>query len=402
MRYGLAVSAGMSAALMLSALMLSAPGAGAQNGAQNGARMDIELGPPLLLEDISPAAEIRIAIPRAAEMVPPLFRLVLDGAKSGMAEFKREAQTEYKAAKGEKDFHWFTWSYDLSYLETYARAPLYSLLESQDSFTGGAHGNTTLYAINFDTRTAAPFGLYELFDDISDNSPVLKAIQAYVKTDLGRQKKARMGAEYYDPASLDDVKATADMFRVFTLLPAADQPRASGIVIHFAPYEVGAYAEGMYSVLVPVSVFQTHLKEDFAGFFGGKPVKLEPVMSWESPRAVVYTAKPKPDAKVSSPVAVSGEAPAYWFFEGGAPVEVRDDTGKVLGKGIVRWKPAAATSGIAVGMVPYSGKVKFKKPKTEAGSVVIGMERETTGARKSAEEVGIYVTFKGSGKGSRK
>ena len=397
MRYGLVVSG-----VMVAGLVLAAPGAGAQNGAQNGARMDLELGPPLVLQDVSPAAEIRIVIPRAAEMVPPLFRYVLDGARIGMAEFKREADAEYKAAKGEKDFHWFTWSYDLSYLETYARAPLYSLLETQDSFTGGAHGNTMLYPVNFDTRTGASFGLYELFDDISDNSPVLEAIQAHVQEDLGKQKKARMGADYYDPSSLEDVKATEDMFRVFTLLPAADQPRASGIIIHFAPYEVGAYAEGMYSVFVPVSVFQKHLKEDFAGFFGGKPIKLEPVMSWESPRAIVYTEKPKPDAKVSSPIALSGEAPAYWFFEGGAPVEVRDENGKVLGKGTVRWKPAAATSGVAVGMVPYAGKVKFKKPKTETGSVVIGMERETSGARKSPEEVGIWVTFKGSGKGSDK
>jgi hypothetical protein len=42
--------------------------------------------------------------------------------------------------------------------------------------------------------------------------------------------------------------------------------------VHFAPYEIGSYAEGAYKAVVPQSVFRDFLKPDYAALFAGGPV----------------------------------------------------------------------------------------------------------------------------------
>lgn len=352
------------------------------------------IGPALVIDDVSAAAEIRVALARTSETVPALFRLTLSRAKAELGAFKRDAESELDSAGDNPDFPWRAWSYEIVFDERYAREPLYSLLESKFTFTGGAHPNTDFDVVNFDVRTGAEFGLYDLFDDVAEGSPVLAAMSAYVRDDLAAQKSVRFGETIgADDESLDVVTPSAETFRLFTLEPAADAAGAAGLTVHFPPYAVGAYAEGSYEVFVPADVFVSHLNADYADAFGGRPVDLEHVANWEFPGALLLSAAPRNDQTVSSPLALSGEAPSHWFFEGVAAVEVRDDNGAALGRGFVSWDPAAPTSGVAAGMVAYSGEVTFDPPPGQAGTVVIGQEDVSDGEAGPVESVAIYVRF---------
>ncbi|MEJ8571351.1 Gmad2 immunoglobulin-like domain-containing protein [Microbaculum marinum] len=352
------------------------------------------IGPPLVLQDSSEAADIRVALARTSETVPALFRLTLSRAKSEMAAFGRDAEAEYAEFGDDPDYPWRPWSYDIVFEERYAREPVFSLLESKFTYTGGAHPNTDFDVINFDVRSGREFGLFELFGDLSDGAPVLAAMTEFTRRDLAAQKSERFGETVGEgDESLDVVTPTADTFRLFTLTPARDAAGAAGITVHFPPYAVGAYAEGSYEVFIPAEVFAPYLTPEYASLFGGEPVGLESVTNWEFPGALLLSASPRNGEAVSSPLALSGEAPSHWFFEGVAGVEVLDENGTSLGTGYVTWDTAVPTSGIAAGMVAYSGTVEFAEPTGQTGIVVISEDDPSDGEAGPVERVPIYVEF---------
>jgi len=386
-------SGSRGAAALAGAVMLTA--IAATNAVAGDSDWPELIGPALVFEDVSDAAEIRVAMARTAETVPGLFRLTLARAKAELGAFKRDARAEMEEIGDNADFPWRAWSYEIVFDERFARAPLFSLLESQFTFTGGAHPNTTFDVVNFDTRSGAEFGLYDLFDDVADGSPVLTAMTDYVRADLARQKAERFGDMLGDNGeSLEAVTPSAETFRLFTLEPAADAEGAAGITVHFPPYAVGAYAEGSYEVFVPADIFAGHLTPDYAPFFGGQPVDFQHVTNWEYPGALLLSATPRDDVPITSPLTLTGEAPTHWFFEGIANVEVRDENGNALGRGFVSWNPGSPTSGVAEGMVAYSGEVEFETSSTESGTVVIGEEDVSDGEGGPVESVAIYVRFR--------
>ena len=74
----------------------------------------------------------------------------------------------------------------------------------------------------------------------------------------------------------------------------------------------------------------------------------------------IRVARPRPSARVSSPLVLEGTAIGTWFFEGTMPVEIRDDTGKVQGKGFV----SAQTDWMTETFVPFLGAVEFDFPES--------------------------------------
>ena len=60
----------------------------------------------------------------------------------------------------------------------------------------------------------------------------------------------------------------------FTLAPGTVKGRAGGLIFVYSPYDIGAYVEGGYDVLLPLAVFRDALKPEYAGEFAGSPKPL--------------------------------------------------------------------------------------------------------------------------------
>jgi len=57
-----------------------------------------------------------------------------------------------------------------------------------------------------------------------------------------------------------------------TLLPSEEAGKFGGLMVHYSPYDVGAYAEGSYEILVKAADLDGMLAEPYAALFGGEPV----------------------------------------------------------------------------------------------------------------------------------
>ena len=58
-------------------------------------------------------------------------------------------------------------------------------------------------------------------------------------------------------------------------VPSDVPNKFGGYTIHFAPYDIGSYAEGAYHVTIPQAVFRGGLKQPYVRLFDGDPVSFD-------------------------------------------------------------------------------------------------------------------------------
>ena len=125
--------------------------------------------------------------------------------------------------------------------------------------------------------------------------------------------------------------------------------------------------------------------------------KLEPISSPSvMPSSIIEVEKsdmirvvqPISDQVVSSPLIVTGEARGTWYFEASFPVKIYDDNGVELG--VI---PAQAQGEwMTEEFVPFSAVLKFKKPSTAKGILVLQKDNPS-GLPENEAEIRIPVLF---------
>lgn len=98
---------------------------------------------------------------------------------------------------------------------------------------------------------------------------------------------------------------------------------------------------------------------------------------------------PKPQAKIKSPVSISGKARGTWFFEATFPIELIDANGNTLGKGIMRTDEEWMTENF----VKFSGELAFEKPKTKMGKLLLRNDNPS-GLPENSKMLVIPINFK--------
>lgn len=116
-----------------------------------------------------------------------------------------------------------------------------SLMINYNEYTGGAHGNYFSEAFTYDVKNEKVLSLNDLFlDGVDYMTPlqenVLKAIE-----------NKRSTSEYGDQLH-SWYEGLEEELITFTL-------EAEGLGIHFQPYEIGPYAEGAPSFIIPFGAF---------------------------------------------------------------------------------------------------------------------------------------------------
>ncbi len=126
---------------------------------------------------------------------------------------------------------------EVSYSVIHADAELISILFSNYSYTGGAHGNAYTFVLNFDLKSGREFELADLFKPDSNFLQVLSDISVKELErslfDGNEDEWVRTGAG-----------PKAENFGSWNL-------KRSGLALTFDSYQVAAYAAGPQEVIIP-------------------------------------------------------------------------------------------------------------------------------------------------------
>ncbi len=179
----------------------------------------------------------RPPVPNAAE----LTSLIGDRLEARQADFFRDGVAALADTTAAPSF----WQQSIAGSLVHWSADWVSLLASDWHFTGGAHGNTDWFGLNFilggESGAVRRVGLADLFRDGEGWQPWISKL---VLRELDKQ-----GASSVTAGSISHLDA--DALSVWGLGP-------DGLTFVFPAYSVGSYAEGVYRVTIPLHRLEEH------------------------------------------------------------------------------------------------------------------------------------------------
>ena len=178
----------------------------------------------------------------------------------------------YAAASRDQDevlFRNGRWSYQRKYaMRSLVGGRYVSIVRSDFMDTGGAHPNSDVDTILWDTTARKRISIRPFLTETADNGPTMKTMLKDVIASLNVQKKR--GGD--DAASGDWYKGLEPKLLkigAMTLAPSTEAGKSSGLTFHYPPYAVGPYAEGEYVAFVPWENLKPYLTPEGTRIFGG-------------------------------------------------------------------------------------------------------------------------------------
>ena len=203
---------------------------------------------------------------------PAIAMDVVEDARIRLDAMTEDA-TEYKKADPE---YFRPYGLKIDWIVSGASGSLASLEGFQYTYTGGAHGNFMTDGRIYNAMTGDQIQLADLFIHPED---AVAGFLDKVYVAIAKEKTARSGDagsyETFLGEAKDAVSASDILNGQISLVGSTEDGKLGGFVLHFAPYEIGAYAEGAYHIAVPQADFHDYLKPDYAGLFAGEPAKLK-------------------------------------------------------------------------------------------------------------------------------
>jgi hypothetical protein len=207
----------------------------------------------------------------------PLAENLLTEGKRWMEKNRAEAAKEFKASP-ELFREGRAWTFERSYSQTSKIDGRYvSIVRMDYVYTGGAHPNTDIDTILWDTEAKKQVSVRPFFKETADNGPTLKALRAAALAAVKAEKKER-GID--DSGVIDwykGIEPTLLKVGAVSLAPSTIAGKSAGLDFHYPPYAVGSYAEGPYTVFVPWETFKAYLSpQGLAIFAGNQPPGTKP------------------------------------------------------------------------------------------------------------------------------
>lgn len=101
---------------------------------------------------------------------------------------------------------------------------------------------------------------------------------------------------------------------------------------------------------------------------------------------------PLPDAEISSPLEIAGQARGVWFFEATFPVTLVDWDGRIIADGHVN----ATADWMTENFVPFTASLQFEKPDTtvsDHGALILRKDNPS-GLPQNDASIEIPIRFK--------
>jgi hypothetical protein len=217
----------------------------------------------------------KLTIADALKPTPVLFDNLAAEGEAWIDKNKGEAEADYR-----KDPSFFAdgrvWSFDRNYKLLSSVGPYISVLRTDFFFTGGAHPNTDVDTILWDSATKKRISVRPFFVETKDNGPTMTALATLIRDAVAKVKKARGIKVAADPAKDEWLKAiepSLPKLGPLALARSTEPGKSSGLSVHFSPYAVGPYVEGRYTVLIPWRAFASYLSPEGRTVFGGELAK---------------------------------------------------------------------------------------------------------------------------------
>lgn len=228
------------------------------------------------------AISISVTVEPSLRQHPGLFENLLAEGKRRADRMRAEAA---KALRTEPDF--FTegrrWTFESSYSLRSLVGRYVSVVRSESSYGGGAHGNLNVDTILWDRDARKRMNIRPFFRETADNGPTLQALAQLARLAVAREKLTnRMDDEQVknnqltpeellktDNQIVDGIQPSLLKIGPISLTPSTEPGKSAGLTFHYSPYAVGSYAEGPYTVVVPWTAFRQFLSPQGAAIFGG-------------------------------------------------------------------------------------------------------------------------------------
>lgn len=228
---------------------------------------------PVELKDVVESNEryvIGISYPPAARKYPGLsaqLKQYADAARAELIEAVDGLGNDKPSAP---------YDLSLSFTELVDTPHLVAIAADGSSYTGGAHGSPLIARFVWLPQQNKPLTAKELVPQAAGWKP----ISDYVREQLHTQLSERVDADELPPAERAEMirdagkmidegsEAEADNFSQFEPVVGADG-KLTALRFVFPPYQVGPYADGTQTVVVPASVLLPHVAPAYRGYFAG-------------------------------------------------------------------------------------------------------------------------------------
>lgn len=212
--------------------------------------------------------EANVTIDGALKTYPGLYDNLLAEGRREMAKWRADADKERKETP--ELFKNRRYSFERHYSERSAIGRYVSVERTDYMDSLGAHPNHSTDTILWDTAAKKRISIRPFFKETADNGPTMETLAETIRAALIVEKKARDIPDPDKGPGLDNVKPKILSIGAIALAPSTAKAKSSGLIAYFSPYDVGAYAEGGYTVFVPWTAFKGHLSAEGLGLFGGE------------------------------------------------------------------------------------------------------------------------------------
>jgi hypothetical protein len=162
------------------------------------------------------------------------------------------------------------WSFERKYnIRSVVDGHYVSVVRSDFEDTHGAHPNSYVDTVLWDTTVKKRISIRPFFTEITDNGPTMKAMLKAVIASLNIEKKKRGSAETATAEWYKGLEPKLLKIGAVTLAPSIEAGKSSGLTFHYPPYAVGPYAEGEYVAFVPWEALKSDLTPEGTRIFSG-------------------------------------------------------------------------------------------------------------------------------------
>lgn len=150
-------------------------------------------------------------------------------------------------ANAEEEEYPRSWSQDITVRiePQYAGTQTLSLSLFSDSYTGGAHPNSSLIYVNYDVFSRKIIKLSDLIN------PIMMARLTYIASTIFRKQEGLSPTEPLENYFFENQKFSLNTNFLIT---------KKGLLFFYNPYEIRSYAEGPMELLVPYTAIRSLLK----------------------------------------------------------------------------------------------------------------------------------------------
>jgi hypothetical protein len=162
------------------------------------------------------------------------------------------------------------WSFERKYhIRSVVDGRYVSIVRSDYMDTGGAHPNSELDTILWDSRARKRVSLRPFLTETADDGPAMRAMVKAVIESLNTEKKKRGSSETATAEWYKGLEPKLLKIGAVTLAPSTVSGKSSGLTFHYPPYAVGPYAEGEYVAFVPWETLKPYLTPEGVKIFAG-------------------------------------------------------------------------------------------------------------------------------------